>query len=75
MSATNLAQPDDTKRDVEKDASPKENIDHEVYSAEDSSLGTHDLLYSNVQLVDPALNAKMFIVNNVRPRRALPCPD
>ncbi|KAF7975460.1 hypothetical protein HWV62_9479 [Athelia sp. TMB] len=64
MSATNLAPPDDAKRDVEKDAEPKETIDHEDYTAEDSSVGTHDLLSSSTQLIDPALNAKMFIVNN-----------
>lgn len=65
MSSTNLAQPDDTKHDVEKNASANEKIDHEVYSAENSSLGKHDILYSGLQLVDPALNAKIFIVNNV----------
>ncbi|KZP19072.1 MFS general substrate transporter [Athelia psychrophila] len=67
MSSPNLVHADEAKgRDIEKDIDGSgeksgEKINHEVISAASSD---KDLLASGMQLVDPALNAKMHIVNN-----------
>lgn len=65
MSPPNPSHTDNTdSRDAEKDIDVSgEKINHEVFSAMSSG---EDVLFSGMRLVDPALNAKMHIVNNVR---------
>lgn len=55
--------PNVATKDIEKDN--EKAIDHEIFSMTNSSIGKSDLLFHGMQAVDPALNAKMFIVNNV----------